>query len=419
MQILLSTLLSNTQSQQTHEVYQHQKVQDSYPQYFPVHSHFTLQQHHPTTQPTVATITQHQPHYFYQSTTAASYIDLDKFNQQAKVVKSQVNFINQHETKNLKNHINSVHQSGNEPHFDFMMGSNYSDLENASEQFVGFGSLAAKQNLPKVIKITKTVAVKQPVPMPYPVPIVKIVKEQVPVDSHNYNSYASPSTPAPVTEKTYDFKPSPYFSNYTSYINKYPESTSAHKIAESYIKNELFSTSATSGGAGPSVEYDTRPFYVQTADKEMIKYIPVPYYVDEHGNKHEIKSSSLPSSDSSQSAEISHQHHETDTNYNKHVPSTTTSYESSGRFQTYTLSYHPPTPTTTQPTPSFHHNQYAPVAQPLHATPESSKYYYSHAADNSISPSMPTAHYAYEQAAEESNDEQQHYQYKYVYEKRR
>lgn len=403
-----------------------QQSPSSYPQYYPIHTHFTLQQNHPTPQPTAATITQqpqHQHHAYYPSTTASSYFDLDRFNQQAKAaVMTQMNHINQHEQKNLKNHINSVHQSGSEPHFNFMVNKNYSDLEKASEQFVDLGSLAAKQNLPKVIKITKTVAVKQPVPVPYPVPIVKLVKEQSP-QAYHYN-YASPTTPAPVTEKTYDFKPSPYFSNYTSYISsKYPESSSAHKIAESYIKNELFSTSAA---AGPSVQYDTRPFYIQTAEKEMIKYVPVPYFIDDEGNKHEIKTTDTDEAP----REISHQHHsDTDSYYNK-IPSSTASYENSGKFQSYTFSYHPPTPSTTTMStpPSYHHqqhhHQYDSVAQPLYATPESSnKYYYSQGSDNNVSPSMPTAqHYAYEQAAEESsfgNDDQQHYQYKYVYEKRR
>lgn len=400
-----------------------QQSTSSYPQYYPIHTHFTLQQNHPTPQPTPATITQQPQHHhaYYQSTTSSSYFDLDRFNQQAKAaVKTQMNFINHHEQRNIKNHMNSVHQSGSEPHFNFMVNNNYSDLEKASEQFVDLGSLAAKQNLPKVIKITKTVAVKQPVPVPYPVPIVKVVKEQIPV---HYN-YESATTSAPVTEKNYEFKPSPYFSNYTSYMSKYPERSSAHKIAESYIKNELFSSSAAAE-AGRSVHYDTRPFYIQTAEKEMTKYVPVPYYIDDDGNKHEIKNSAL---DSTQ--EISHQQHsDTDSYYNK-IPSSTASYENSGKFQSYTFSYHPTTPSTTTMSapPSYHQHhqhQYAPAAQPLYATPETgNKYYYSQNADNNVSPSMPTAqHYAYEQAAEESsldgNDDQQHYQYKYVYEKRR
>jgi hypothetical protein len=415
--------------QHLQQPHQQNKRQASYPQYYPVHTQFSLQQHHPTSQPTAATITQHQPHHYFQSTTASSYVDLDRFNQYAKTALKSVNYFNQQEQKNLKQHVNSVHQDGNEPHFDFMVNSNYSDLEKASEQFVNLGSMAAKQNMPKVIKITKTVAVKQPVPVPYPVPIYKVVKEQVPMEtpqtyshphnsyisattqaySHQHNSYATTPSSAPVTEKPYDFKPSPYFSNYTSYINKYPENTSAHKIAESYIKQELFSTVQTA--TGPAVEYDTRPFYVRTSDKEMIKYIPVPYYVDEEGNRHEIKSSSSPTS---ASYETSNNQQQSDAYYHKQAE------ENAGKFSSSFFSYHP-TPSPTSPTPAYHHYG----AQPMHATPETSKYYLSH--DNTVSPSSPTVqHYAVasEQVDSEGyssasvDDEHQHYQYKYVYERR-
>lgn len=424
MQILISisSIVSCQHNQQSH---QQNKRQVSYPQYYPVHTQFSLQQHHPpTSQPTAATITQQQPHHhnqhYFQSTTASSYVDLDKFNQHAKAALNTVNYYNQQEQKNLRYHVNSVHQEGTQPHFDFMVGTNYSDLEHASEQFVSLGSLAAKQNMPKVIKITKTVAVKQPIPVPYPVPVVKVIKEQTPMEipqaySNHHNSYASATTPAPVTEKSYDFKPSPYFSNYTSYINKYPENTSAHKIAESYIKQELFSTVQTA--TGPAVEYDTRPFYVRTSDKEMIKYIPVPYYIDEEGNRHELKSSTSPTS---ASHETSNHHQEADSYYNKQAEE-----NAAGKFSSFSYSFHPPTPTPSPSTPSPSYHQY--VAQPLHATPETSKYYYSH--DNTVSPSSPTVqHYAVE-ASEQvgvdgngegfgSPDEHQHYQYKYVYERR-
>lgn len=408
--------------QQSH---QQNKRQASYPQYYPIHTQFSLQQHHPTSQPTAATITQQQPHHYFHSTTTSSYVDLDRFNQYAKTALKSVNLFNQQEQKNLKNHVNSVHQEGNEPHFDFMVSSNYSDLEQASEQFVNLGSMAAKQNMPKVIKITKTVAVKQPIPVPYPVPIYKVVKEQTmmetpqayshphnsyatattPSYTHQHNSYATTATPAPVTEKPYDFKPSPYFSNYTSYINKYPEHTSAHKIAESYIKQELYSTVQTA--TGPTVEYDTRPFYVRTSEKEMIKYIPVPYYVDEEGNRHELKSSSSPSAYEGNNQQSENYYHKQ-------------AEENAGKFSSSFFSYHPPTPSAmpTSPTPAYHHY----VAQPMHTTPETSKYYYSH--DNTVSPSSPTVqHYASEQVegnheGYSTDGEHQHYQYKYVYERR-
>lgn len=434
---------------------------------FGAQSHFYLHQNHPAPT-TVATPSQVTPHPTYShhqngngnavqsnqqyqqnfgflsSTTSPAFMDLDRFNQQAKAAKDQLNYFNQQQSKHLRNQINSVHQDGSEPHFDFVVNQNYSDLEKASEQFVGLGSMAAKQNMPKVIKITKTVAVKQPVPVPYPVPVVKVIKEQVPVEQHQMNHHYQPqqqhyqqSTPATytmTTEKPFDFKPSPYYSNYTSYISKYaaqpnnedhnnaisyspsPSPTPAlgmamaHKIAESYIKQEFFSTPASLAAIG---EYDTRPFYVSTSDKEMIKYIPVPYYMDEHGVKHEIPSKS--SSSSSSAAEDLSEGVNVESYYKQSSPSVD---NHPGKFQTFTISYHPPT--TTHATPSYHHHSY-PTAQ---SAPET-KYYYSQgdvasvpissSADNTISSSH---HYAVSEVDSEGegSDEHEHIQYKYVYE---
>jgi len=424
-------------------------------------SHFYLHQNHPTPT-TIATPShltpqptyhhQHQPQqnvnvnanqhfqnqFAFQSSaptpTSSSYMDLDKFNQQAKAFKDQFNYFNNQQSKNLRNQINSVHQDGSEPHFDFIVNQNYTDLEKASEQFVNLGNMAAKQNMPKVIKITKTVAVKQPVPVPYPVPVVKVVKEQVPVEqshvAHHHYHHSTPATMTMTTEKAFDFKASPFYSNYTSYIGKYapqphhehhnnlvshttPSPTptamaTAHKIAESYIKQEFYSTPTSLASIG---EFDTRPFYVKTSEKEMIKYIPVPYYVDEHGNRHEVSGTSGSSSESSSSEDLSSDNYES---YYKQPNSD----NHSGKFQSFTFSYHPPH-TTAQPTPSYHEHSYS-TAQP------ETKYYFSQgevasvpissSANNSVSPSH---HYAISEvdAEDDGSSEHEHtYQYKYVYE---
>ncbi|KAG5674639.1 hypothetical protein PVAND_004593 [Polypedilum vanderplanki] len=403
----------------------------------PQSSHFYLQQHHPTPLTPTHVTPQQQHHYGFHSSSPSTYVDLDRFNQQAKAVKDQINYFNHQEHKNLRGAINSVHQYGNEPHFDFVINANYTDLEKASEQFVSLGNLAAKQNMPKVIKITKTVAVKQPVPVPYPVPVVHHSKPQ---SYQNYfDSSPSPSTYSQTTEKPHDFKPSPLYSNYTSYIGKYsspapssayhfsstPSSThspsqspsisstpasvaAAHKIAESYIKQEFFSTQKP--GETPS-EYDTRPFYVPTSDKEMIKYIPVPYYIDENGERHELNNEANSNSGSEYSSISgdgeSYYKQSTDVN--------------SGKFHSYTLSYHPPAVSTT-PTPSeaYHHYE---EPQALHATPHTNYYYRQgkvesvplYSVDSNVSPSH---HYAVEeQINDQSNSEHEHVQYKYVYER--
>lgn len=445
--------------------------QQNQQQSFGAQSHFYLHQNHPTptTIATPAHVTpqpsyhhhqhpqqngnvnanqhvQHQHQFSYQSpatpTPTPSFMDLDRFNQQAKAFKDQINYFNHQQSKNLRNQINSVHQDGTDPHFDFIVNQNYSDLEKASEQFVNLGNMAAKQNMPKVIKITKTVAVKQPVPIPYPVPVVKVVKEQVPVEQNHVTHHYQHSTPATFTmtsEKTFDFKPSPYYSNYTSYIGKYapqpqqhshhdhhhhhnnavshttPSPTpaamaTAHKIAESYIKQEFFSTPASLASIG---EYDTRPFYVKTSEKEMIKYIPVPYYVDEHGNRHEV-----PGTSGSSSSESSSNEDLSSNNYDSYYKQPS-SDNHPGKFSSFTFSYHPPSHTT-QATPSYHEHSYS-TAQP------DTKYYYSQgdvasvpissSADNSVSPSH---HYAVSEvdAEDDGSSEHEHtYQYKYVYER--
>lgn len=417
---------------QHYNSHQHQGIQ--------AQSHFYLHQNHPapTTVATPSHVTPypsyHQHTYSNQqqlSTSAPSYMDLDKFNQQAKTLKDQLIFFNQQQSQHLRNQMNSVHQDGSEPHFDFVINQNYSDLEKASEQFVNLGSMAAKQNMPKVIKITKTVAVKQPVPVPYPVPIVKYVKEQVPFQhqkSHDYQ-HSIPTALTMPTEKPFDFKPSPFYSNYTSYISKFPpqnenqnnvisHTTSspvtstgmamAHKIAESYIKQEFFSTPASLAAIG---EYDTRPFYVTTSEKEMIKYIPVPYYVDENGNRHELPASSSSSEDKDN---ISSGNGDSYFKQSSTASPASAIESHSGKFQSFTFSYHPPQ-TTTSSYSSYTTPSSLPEAKFYYSQGEVASVPISSVADNTISSSH---HYSVSEvdSNDDENDEHGHIQYKYVYE---
>lgn len=308
----------------------------------------------------------------YQHAPAA--FDFNRFNQHAKHLHAQVQYFNQQQQKILQSQINNVHKYGNGPQFDFVVNSNCSDLEKASE-----GRMADKQNIaPKVIKITKTVAVKQPMAVPYPVPVVKYIKEQSP----NIPQHAS----AP-TEYNSVFTPSSYF-NYTSYAGKHPTQSLLNvKNTESYHHQ-----------TEQASEYDTRPFYVKNSDKEIIKYIPVPYYVDENGTK--VPAVSMPAESSYHS--------------NNDIPSfypsqkTLSSSDSAGKFETLTFSYHPPAPIAIQ----HHHHHHA---QPQSVQPEK-KYYYSHEPENTAT-SDPTHHHytaSEQQHNDNEDDAQQHYQYKYV-----
>lgn len=334
--------------------------------------------------------------------------DFDKFNQQAKQLQAQVQYFNQQQQKHIQNQINAVHQDGTEPHFDFAVNGNYTDLEKASEQFVNLGRLVGKQNLPpKVIKITKTVAVKQPVPMPYPVPVVKVVKE---------NEYSSHGQFGHQQASGKSLELSKYYS---------PNPTQATAPSESFYQHSRQQTAPLAS------EYDTEPFYITTPQKETIKIIPVPYYVDEHGNKHEVSPSS-----SSSSSHTAHSHEvETEAFYPTRQPPQYVK-EPAKSFQSFTFSYHPPTHSTPKPQLQHEysqHSQYQPqqlaeqsqfiqhpqFSQQSLSTPEPS-FYFNEDSDNSAS-SDSAPHYeiqhSNEQVGHEQSEHEQHYQYKYVYEK--
>lgn len=315
----------------------------------------------------------------YQQPESPQTFDFDKFNQQAKQLQDSLHYFNQQQQNHVQQQINSVHQDGNEPHFDFEVNGNYTDLENASEQFVNLGRLVGKQNIgPKVIKITKTMAIKQPVPVPYPVPVVKVVKEHSPFQFSNHGQHGHHHVPMPTERPSSDFK-------HSSFYNNYP--TQAPASSETYRHHQSAPT-----------EFDTAPFYVTTPQKETIKIVPVPYYVDEHGNRHEISPSTSHASPS----------HDADSEAfypSRQAPS---SSDDNGKFQTFTFSYHPPTP---HSHPQHHQQQ-------VHSSPDT-KYYYTHDSDSSAS-SDATAHYAaeqervHEQVEHEQGEPEQHYQYKYV-----
>ena len=363
-----------------------------YQQHFAPSSHYEIQQHHnlPPTRPQEK---QQQHHDYRQPSQPLNQefhgsFDFDKFNQQAKQLQAQVHFFNQQQHKHIQQQINNVHQENSQPQFNFAINGNYSDLEKASEQFVTLGNMVGKKNSPaKVIKITKTVALKQPVPVPYPVPIVKVVKEQVSAENlhHDYHTHS------PTSKKPSYFQPSPFY-NYTSYT--YPTPTPAGP-SNAYIHQQSSSSSQD--------EYDTEPFYVTTPQKETIKFIPVPYFVDEHGNKHEFSSPHDASTSSNSptsynvpsSFNTPSSHYATSSHEDSFYPSQQT-HDQSGKFQSYTFSYHPPT----------QHNQQAHQQQPPNE-PET-KYYYNRDSENSASSDKPASY-----ETSEENNEPQHFQYKY------
>lgn len=271
----------------------------------------------------------------------------DQFAQQQQQIHQQIDYFNRQQLQSLQNEMQAVHNENSAPQFDFMVNGNYTDIEKASEQFVDVSNMMGKQkHQPKVIKITKTVAVK--------VPVVKYVKVPVPMkpehpaeDSalHNYEHY--PVLPTVVTPH----KP-----------EKYVPAPKAHPAP----------THAT-----PSYEnsvFDTKPYYARDPNdpKTMIKYIPVPVYTTNgdghskqehvsaaysHGNQHE---------DSNQHSE-DESHHETHYEY-KYAPS------------------HAPVHHSPRPQETAYEYKYA------SATPSPSSYYHYH---SDSTPSTTTSSHVY------------------------
>lgn len=394
------------QYQFEHEQHQHQ--QNFIPSsHFPAHQHnFHIQHSHPTPTPTASSHHRHQNHNNFNSadqfrhqqqhqqqhhhshhnhnhnqqqpsSAVQQNFNLDKFNQQTKQIQAQIHYLNQQQAKHIQQQINSVHQQNNEPHFDFIVNGNYSDLEKASEQFVNYGRLANKNpTSPKVIKITKTLAVKQPIPVPYPVPVVKVIKEQIPVETshpgyHGLIGHSSSNSAPTTTQRPYEE---------ISYVPHRPTKLPPHS-APTATSYQSFTSSTTASPSTTPSEYDTEPFYIRGPHKEMIKIVPVPYYVDEHGNKHEIKSSA--SSSSSPSQLSSHDStntngHDYYTNLQQTAPSSSTlgGGGEGGKFNTYSYSYHPSSPQHQHQ--HQHHNNHAVYAHEAPSNPEEEYFYHHH-----------------------------------------
>lgn len=428
--MVLQILFAASVSCQFHE-------QQSFP------SHYQIQKSHQ--QPHEPQSYHHQSNLLGQEYEPSSNpFDFDKFNQQAKQIHAQVKYFNEQQQKHIQSQINSVHQDGSEPHFDFAVNGNYTDLEKASEQFVNLGRLVGKQNMPpKVIKITKTVAVKQPVPVPYPVPVVKVVKEQ-----SGFNEYSGHGQQSHQQNSGKSLEPSKYF-------NSHP--TEATSQSENFYQNSRQQTAPLAS------EYDTEPFYITTPQKETIKIIPVPYYVDEHGNKHEVSPSNVNSSPSREpeteafypTRQGSQPSREPETFYPtrqasqsspSREPERETFYptrqasqsfkEPAKSFQSITFSYHPPTHSTPKPQhheyqqhyPQYHqqitHHSQPSQPQFTHQYPDSlgaaeqPNFYYNE--DSSSASSDPEINYQSTKCrgiAEDQTEPEEHYQYKYVYEK--
>lgn len=283
------------------------------------------------------------------------------------------------------------------------------------------GRLVAKHHTqPKVIKITKTLAINKPVPVPVPVPVVKYVREQIPVEtSHSgyHGIIGHPTTytnshdhqhHSTTTEKPYE---------HVTYVPHRPiKSPTTPGTAVSY---QSFSASTTpypptSVSHDPS-EYDTEPFYVRGPNKEMIKIVPVPYYVDEEGNRHEIKSSSSSSSSSQSHAPSSYDGHEFLTNhqqtshsYPEYRPTPTpATYTASDddKFKSYTFNQHHHH----HPSPAYHES-FSSYDVPNVPTDPDAKYYYeqqSHNSDSDESASALQSHHFHHHPAEVEDDKQQ------------
>lgn len=197
---------------------------------------------------------QHQQHQ-------ESSLNFKHLNQQQNNLQNQLHFLNQQQHKHIQQQINSVHQDDSEPHFDFVLHNNYTDLEQASEQFVNLGNLVNKQKVPaKVIKITKTVAIKQPVPIPYP---VKFIREQVPVHIPQ-PSPLPPFSHYPSSEKPQfqsDFSPSSYY-NFTGNVaikSNNQETYVGSKLSEIYGPAQSYSIQSSVPAHGTPTQDYTKP----------------------------------------------------------------------------------------------------------------------------------------------------------------
>ena len=140
----------------------------------------------------------------------------------------------------------------------------------------------------------------------------------------------------------------------------------------------------------PSNEgFDTSPFYVKTPE-HTIKYIPVPVYIDSEEPSRELPKSSAPTSyisDNEQQHFASHH-----------------SQEPSGKFETFTYSYHP-----TQHSQS-HHSTQAPDIKHYYSPQDSQKSASSHNSNSANNGNNDN-----NQQQELQDEEHQHYQIKYVY----
>lgn len=202
--------------------------------------------------------------------------------------------------QNLQNEMQSVHSDAHAPQFDFSVNGNYTDLEKASEQFIDVANQMGKQkNQPKVIKITKTVAVK--------VPVVKYVKVPVPMKPEEAEHSVPMSSNA-----------------YSHHYPIVPTSVTPHK-PEKYIPRPHPQPTKASPSYENSV-FDTKPFYGRDPNDPnvMIKYIPVPVYSKapssssqrEHISAAYSHGSQQESSEQNQNED--HEHHHDHTSYEHH-----------------------------------------------------------------------------------------------------
>lgn len=227
-------------------------------------------------------------------------------------------------------------------------------------------------------------------PVPVPIPVVKVIREQIPVEtSHSGYHGIIGHHPTSYTNSQYEHHQQPTterpFEHDVTYVPHRPIKTATTPTAVSYQRFTASTTPAAPSYEG-SGEYDTEPFYIRGPQKEMIKIVPVPYWIDDEGNHHEIKSSSSSSSSQQQSDEPSYKSHELYKNHHQTSHSSPTyrpsptpaTYKASDdeKFRGYTFNHNHQQHHTT-PAPSYQSSYSSYDAPNVPVDPEA-KYYYEH-----------------------------------------
>ncbi|CRL00610.1 CLUMA_CG013870, isoform A [Clunio marinus] len=136
-----------------------------------------------------------------------------------------------------------------------------------------------KENIPVKTdnKILKYAAVGQSDPVSF----IKVIKQHVPVEIshpghpglHHHSHHQHRQQQKQLNLSTNETSKTLRTLNYLNRL-------SSRSQADFYQQQEI--------SAPVPSEYDTEPFYINTLENETIKIIPVPYYIDQNGNKREV-----------------------------------------------------------------------------------------------------------------------------------